>query len=56
MKCIICYKEADCIFQATTYCKEHFEKIWAFLCGDTIKGKNINQMKIEFDKNKIEVK
>lgn len=50
-KCIICYKEAKVIFQASSYCEEHFERIWAFLNGDTIRGKNIKQMKEEIKKN-----
>ncbi len=52
MKCIICYEEADLVFQATTYCKEHFERIWAYLNGDRIIGRNILQMKQEIVKKK----
>lgn len=50
MKCIICYKEAEVTFQANTFCKEHFEKVWAYLNGDRIMGRNILQLKQEFVK------
>lgn len=51
-KCIVCYKEAEVIFQASTYCKEHFEKVWAYLNGDLIRGRNIAQMKKEIENAK----
>ena len=52
-KCIVCYKESDVIFQASSYCREHFERIWAYLNGDRIIGKNILQMKQDIAKKKV---
>lgn len=51
-KCLVCFKEADVIFQANTFCKDHFENVWAFL-NNEFGGKNINQLKKEIkEKNK----
>lgn len=49
MKCLVCYKEADVMFQASTYCQEHFESVWGYL-NQKFGSKNIYQMKQECDK------
>ena len=52
MYCIVCFKEAEVTFQANTFCKEHFENVWAYLNKRT-GGKNIDQLKKEETEKKM---
>ncbi len=57
-KCIVCYKEAEVIFEGQTMCKVHFESLWTYqTSGKTIGheaewGKSLLEMKREYGTKK----
>ena len=52
MKCIICLKEADVIFNGNTFCKKHFEMHWEYITEGISSYSIVKLRKAEKNKKK----
>lgn len=58
LKCVVCNKPCDVIYQGTSYCKDHFESQWTHETGkkkvgdEKNWGKSLYEMKLDEAKKK----
>lgn len=52
MKCIICYQDADVLYEGTSFCKQHFELHWDYLREGVSAGSLKNMKPSNYEKRK----